>query len=81
MYLGFSAIALLSLYGNFKGLRLLLDSRKFNLGFVTFVTIFFVFGFARMALVTGFAGTEKEKAFRSWANQTAKTQSQQSTTH
>lgn len=70
MYLGFTFVALASLYGNFKGQRLLLDSKIANLAFVWFVGIFFAFGLARMALVSGYAGTDKEKAFREWTART-----------
>lgn len=63
-------MALASLYGNFKGQRLLLDSKIANLAFVWFVGIFFAFGLARMALVSGYAGTDKEKAFREWTART-----------
>ncbi|MBI1334585.1 MAG: DUF2752 domain-containing protein [Armatimonadetes bacterium] len=65
MYLAFTFVALASLYGNFKGKRLLIDSPKANTAFVSFVVVFFVFGGIRMALEPGFSGTSKEMAYRS----------------
>lgn len=66
MYLAFTFVALGSLYGNFKGLRLMIDSRKSNAAFVSFVVVFFLFGGIRMATTPGFSGTDKEKAFRAY---------------
>ena len=64
MYLGFTFVALACLYGNFKGQRLIIDSKLANQIFIGFVAVFFVFGVLRMALVSGYAGTDKEKIWR-----------------
>lgn len=69
MYLAFTFVALAALYGNIKGVRLMIDAPKANIAFVTFVVIFFVFGGIRMAVMPGFAGTDKEKAYRSFMTQ------------
>ena len=74
MYLAFTFVALAALYGNFKGLRVLLDSKKASSAFVGFVIVFFVYGGIRMATTTGFSGTAKEKAFRSLMGQANKNQ-------
>jgi Protein of unknown function (DUF2752) len=65
MYLGFTFVALGCLYGNFKGLRMMIDSKLANKVFIGFVSVFFVFGVVRMLLVSGYAGTDKEKLWRS----------------
>ena len=64
MYLGFTFVALGCLYGNFKGLRMLIDSNWANMTFVTFVVIFFIYGAARMAMTTNYQ-TQKEKIWSS----------------
>lgn len=60
MYLGFTFVALGTLYGNIKNLRMLIDSNWANRVFVGFVGIFFAFGLIRMALTPNFQ-TPKEK--------------------
>ena len=65
MYLGFTFLGMASLYGNFKGQRFMLDSKLMNQLFIGFVAVFFVFGLIRMATVTGYGGTEKEKMWQS----------------
>jgi protein-S-isoprenylcysteine O-methyltransferase Ste14 len=64
MYLGFTAVALGSLYGNIKGVRLMIDSKWASKIFIWFVAIFFVFGAVRMLSVTHYSGTAKEKIWR-----------------
>jgi hypothetical protein len=64
MYLGFTFVALGCLYGNIKGLRMLIDSNWANMTFVTFVVIFFIYGAARMAMTTNYQ-TQKEKIWSS----------------
>jgi len=68
MYLAFTFVALAALYGNFKGLRLMMDTKKANFAFVSFVALFFLFGGIRMALMPGYAGTDKEKLWRAAMN-------------
>ncbi len=65
MYLGLAFLGIASLYGNFKGLRFMTDGKVPNTVFVSFVGIFFAFGLVRMYLSPGFAGTDKEKIWRS----------------
>ena len=64
MYLGFTFVALASLYGNIKGQRFLIDSKLMNKIFVWFVSVFFVFGAVRMLTVTHYSATTKEKLWR-----------------
>lgn len=64
MYLGFTGVALASLYGNIIKKRLMLDSKIANNSFVGFVAVFFVFGLARMALVANYASTPAEVFIR-----------------
>ena len=72
MYLGFTFVALGCLVGNIKGKRMMIDSKLANKIFITFVTIFFLFGATRMALTTGYSGTEKEKLWRAVLEQKPK---------
>lgn len=76
MYLGFTFIALGSLYGNFKGLRLMIDSRLANKIFIGFVAVFFVFGAARMLMTNHYSGTDKEKLWRGMLEQSKEPPSQ-----
>lgn len=64
MYLGFTFIALGTLYGNITRKRMLIDTDWASKIFIWFVSLFFVFGFARMAFVTNFAATPKEILWR-----------------
>ncbi|OWU65175.1 MAG: hypothetical protein CBB60_006020 [Armatimonadetes bacterium Cent15-Ar3] len=64
MYLGFTFVALGSLYGNIKGLRLMIDSNWANRAFVVFVAVFFVFGAVRMAITPKYQ-TQKEQMWSS----------------
>ncbi|HLO98404.1 MAG TPA: DUF2752 domain-containing protein, partial [Fimbriimonas sp.] len=64
MYLGFTAVALGSLYGNIIKKRLLVDSKLANNVFVGFVAVFFVFGAIRMAMMPNYASTPVEKMMR-----------------
>ena len=64
MYLGFTFVALGSLYGNFIGQRLMIDSKWANKIFIGFVTVFFIFGAIRMMVTPGYSGTDKEKIWR-----------------
>ena len=65
MYLGFTFLALGSLYGNFIGQRLIMDSKLANKIFISFVVVFFLFGAVRMLTTTHYAGTDKENLWRS----------------
>lgn len=65
MYLGLAFIGIAALYGNIKGLRFMTDAKVPNTVFVSFVAVFFTFGLARMYFSPGFAGTDKEKIWRS----------------
>jgi hypothetical protein len=64
MYLGFTFVGLGTLYGNVVKKRMLIDTDWASRIFVIFVSIFFVFGFVRMALTTQYAATPKEIYWR-----------------
>ena len=64
MYLGFTSIALGTLIGNIRKQKLRIDTEKANLFFIWAIVAFFIFGLARMALVSDFASTPKEMIYR-----------------
>ena len=70
MYLGFTFVALACLYGNLKGKRFLIDSPRASTLSGSAIGIFFAFGLARMALVSGFS-SPKEKMIRGFMEQPA----------
>ena len=64
MYLGFTSIALGTLVGNIRKQKLRIDTEKANLFFIWAIVAFFIFGLARMGLVSDFASTPKEMIYR-----------------
>lgn len=64
LYAIFSFIGLGSLWGVIRNKKLMIDTNKANLIFICTISIFFIFGVIRMAMVTHYSKTPTELFWR-----------------
>lgn len=62
LYLGFTVVAWVGLYGFLRRIRFNTDTPLLNRGLILFTVVFLVYGFGRMALTPHF-GTSSERLF------------------